>query len=327
MTARSQITVAESPQRAGDAAPAEAPGRFAGLRRARGVPFWACSLLLHGAVMAVLAHVVWRYEKAEAPDVVLALAVKAAPAPAPPVFLSAPKRNSVRMPPLPVEPPVKAPVRRVRPIKDVVPVVPRGTDVAAISADLAALAAIAALPPAPKAAPAEPEEPSGPAAPAAISAPAGTGEPAGSAATIAVGGESGARGGATAAAPAPGGAARAVVGGTAAGSGTGPSGGGSAQVYGVGEIDERPVRTRYIAPEFPSSARLRGLVGWVRLVFVVTAGGSVEDIAVAELHGTDDFAAAAREAATRWEFRPGRLNGRAVAVRCSVKITFRPPEA
>ncbi len=60
---------------------------------------------------------------------------------------------------------------------------------------------------------------------------------------------------------------------------------------------------------------------------MVTATGSVEDIVVAELHGADDFAEAARAAAARWEFRPGRLNGRAVAVRCSVKITFRPQEA
>ncbi len=300
-------------------------GRAAALRRARGAPFWAASLALHAAAAAVLAQVVWRCEQVEAPEVVLTLALT--PAPAPPAYLPEAKRNSVRLPAPPADPPLKAPARRARRIKEVVPVIPRGTDVAGITADLRDLAAIAALPAASKAAPAEEAPPSGRASPPAIGAPAGEGAGSGSGA-IAAGGEGGGAGGeAAAAAGASGEVAEAPAAGGAAGSGAEASGGGFAQIYGVGEIDEAPARTRYVPPEFPSSARLRGFVGWVRLVFVVTATGSVEDIVVAELHGADDFAEAARAAAARWEFRPGRLNGRAVAVRCSVKITFRPQEA
>jgi protein TonB len=106
---------------------------------------------------------------------------------------------------------------------------------------------------------------------------------------------------------------------------TGPRGPGRA-VYTLGEVDRPPERTVYVAPVYPAAARRRGLAGWVSLVFVVTREGRVEDVVVVDAEGGRRFEAPAVRAVRRWKFRPGRLEGEAVPVRCTVKINFRLEE-
>ncbi len=97
-------------------------------------------------------------------------------------------------------------------------------------------------------------------------------------------------------------------------------------IYTPGEVDRPPERTVYVAPVYPAAARRRGLSGWVSLAFVVSREGRVEDVAVMNSDGGRRFEEPAARAVKRWIFRPGRLNGEAVPVRCTVKINFRLEE-
>ena len=92
------------------------------------------------------------------------------------------------------------------------------------------------------------------------------------------------------------------------------------------DVDELPVRTRYVRPIYPPSARRLSLSGWVELEFVVGADGSTRDVRVTDSQGGSRFEEAAVLAVRQWGFRPGRVEGRAVPVRGSVKITFRLEE-
>jgi protein TonB len=57
-------------------------------------------------------------------------------------------------------------------------------------------------------------------------------------------------------------------------------------------------------PIYPSRARRRGLEGWVRLAFVVTARGQVEGLRVEASRPPGVFDKAAVEALKRWRFQP-----------------------
>jgi protein TonB len=97
-------------------------------------------------------------------------------------------------------------------------------------------------------------------------------------------------------------------------------------VYGLDDVDRGPVRVVYVRPLFPPSARRLGLSGWVQLEFVVTARGNVEAVTVAASEGGKRFEEPARRAVAQWVFRPARLAGRPVPVRCTVRIRFRLEE-
>lgn len=94
-------------------------------------------------------------------------------------------------------------------------------------------------------------------------------------------------------------------------------------IYGMGDVDERPVRTRKVEPLYPLSARRFGLTGWVRLEYVVTREGSVRDIQVIASHGGRRFEEAAVTAVRQWVYRPATLKGESVTVRGTVRITFK----
>jgi len=93
-------------------------------------------------------------------------------------------------------------------------------------------------------------------------------------------------------------------------------------LYDRGEVDEGPVRTRYVEPPFPLVARRRGLTGWVVVEFTVTEEGAVEKVKMVRSEGGKCFEEPALRAGERWRFRPARLRGRNVPVRCRVKILF-----
>jgi len=75
------------------------------------------------------------------------------------------------------------------------------------------------------------------------------------------------------------------------------------------------------APEFPETARARGLEGEVILKLVVTPAGTVGDIEV--LRGGEPFASAARDAVRSWRYVPAMLDGRRIGVYKIVKVPFR----
>ena len=80
-----------------------------------------------------------------------------------------------------------------------------------------------------------------------------------------------------------------------------------------------------LPPQYPPTALMRGLEGWVDLVFLVTAEGTVEEPTVVAAKPTRTFDAAARAAALHWRFRPVVRDGQPVPVRARMRIDFELP--
>src|SRR5262249_54905720 len=74
-------------------------------------------------------------------------------------------------------------------------------------------------------------------------------------------------------------------------------------------------RTHYVAPEFPTDARRRGIAGWVDLQFVVGTDGAVGELAVVGAQPVGIFEQAALEAVRRWHYAPVLRAGQAVSQR------------
>lgn len=77
-----------------------------------------------------------------------------------------------------------------------------------------------------------------------------------------------------------------------------------------------------LPPQYPLSARQRSIEGWVDVVFVVTAQGTVRDPEIIAAAPEGVFDRAAREAVLRWRFRPLQRGGKAVPARVSVRLDF-----
>ncbi|MCH8891603.1 MAG: TonB family protein [Myxococcales bacterium] len=81
---------------------------------------------------------------------------------------------------------------------------------------------------------------------------------------------------------------------------------------GTGGSDRDVVPLVRIEPQYPMSAKQRGVEGWVELRFTITAAGTVADIVVtASVPGTV-FDKAAVRAVSRWKYNPKVENGIAV---------------
>ncbi|WP_405226465.1 TonB family protein [Lentisalinibacter sediminis] len=72
----------------------------------------------------------------------------------------------------------------------------------------------------------------------------------------------------------------------------------------------KPVR-RY-APEYPRYELNRGRAGWVKLSFVVTEEGAVEDPIVEDSSGSPRFEEAALDVVRKWRYEPATLEGQPV---------------
>jgi protein TonB len=81
-------------------------------------------------------------------------------------------------------------------------------------------------------------------------------------------------------------------------------------------------RTRTVQPQYPESARKRGIEGWVELAFTVTPNGTVEDVEVRNASPADVFDDAAIRAIRGWRFEPVERNGERVAQRAMVRLRF-----
>jgi TonB family protein len=81
-------------------------------------------------------------------------------------------------------------------------------------------------------------------------------------------------------------------------------------------------RTSYVAPEFPTDARQRGIVGWVDLQFVVNTDGSVGELTIVGAQPVGIFEQAALDAVRRWHYAPVLRAGQAVSQRTRMRVRF-----
>src|SRR5438445_9904186 len=78
-----------------------------------------------------------------------------------------------------------------------------------------------------------------------------------------------------------------------------------------------------VLPEYPAQARSLRLEGPVVLEAMVMEDGSVHDIKLVSGHPT--LARAALDAVRQWRYQPYRLNGKPVAMRTEIRVTFKLP--
>jgi TonB family protein len=81
-------------------------------------------------------------------------------------------------------------------------------------------------------------------------------------------------------------------------------------------------RTRTVTPQYPDSARRKGIEGWVELAFTVGLNGSVSDVEVRNASPAEVFDDAAVRAVKQWRFEPVVRNGQIVEQRAMVRLRF-----
>ena len=67
-----------------------------------------------------------------------------------------------------------------------------------------------------------------------------------------------------------------------------------------------------VEPQYPMSAKQRGVEGWVELMFTITKAGTVTDIVVTASNPGTIFNKSAVQAVSKWKYNPKVENGTAV---------------
>ncbi|HET7203314.1 MAG TPA: energy transducer TonB [Steroidobacteraceae bacterium] len=89
----------------------------------------------------------------------------------------------------------------------------------------------------------------------------------------------------------------------------------------------KPVRTRYVAPEYPKAALAQGLDGKVRLRLTVNAEGKVADAVVVQANPPEVFDAAAIAAVRKWRFKSLGRPDSGIEATALVDVVFQPEQA
>ncbi len=78
-----------------------------------------------------------------------------------------------------------------------------------------------------------------------------------------------------------------------------------------------------IPPDYPKRAANRGIQGWVKIEFTITAKGTVKEAVVVEAKPGDIFDEAALKAISQWKFKEKIVNGVAVEQRAVQVLQFK----
>jgi protein TonB len=101
----------------------------------------------------------------------------------------------------------------------------------------------------------------------------------------------------------------------------GGGGGGSSSIFKLADLDHQPDPRYQAKPVYPFEMRHAGITGEVIVGFVVDAAGNVQS-AYAVSSTQREFESAAVQAVSKWKFKPGRKDGRAVSTRMQVPVVF-----
>jgi protein TonB len=80
----------------------------------------------------------------------------------------------------------------------------------------------------------------------------------------------------------------------------------------AGGSDRDVVPLVRVEPQYPMSAKQRGVEGWVELEFTITAAGTVTNIVVTASNPGTVFNRSAVNAVSKWKYNPKIVNGTAV---------------
>lgn len=93
--------------------------------------------------------------------------------------------------------------------------------------------------------------------------------------------------------------------------------------YSMTELDTPLTPLVKIPPIYPMKAMRRGIQGAVTVRFLVNARGLVEEPEIVESNPKDLFEAAVISCVSQWKFKPGTIDGMAVATLVQTTIRFR----
>lgn len=94
------------------------------------------------------------------------------------------------------------------------------------------------------------------------------------------------------------------------------------EFYGVGEIDYPLTPIVQMHPIYPMIAKRQGIEGWVKVKFLVTETGRVEQIGILDAQPKDIFDNAVIQCINAWRFKPGTVEGIPVKVWAETVIRF-----
>lgn len=83
-------------------------------------------------------------------------------------------------------------------------------------------------------------------------------------------------------------------------------------VFGLEEVDEAPSVLRSVQPEYPYTAKRKGVTGVVEIKALVGADGNVQSVSVISANPKGVFEDAVLMAVRKWKFRPGVKDGQNV---------------
>jgi protein TonB len=87
-----------------------------------------------------------------------------------------------------------------------------------------------------------------------------------------------------------------------------------------------PKIVRMVPPEYPNSARDRGIEGWVDLTLIVAPSGEVVDARVDAREGAKSFERAALAAVRKWKYEIEGASGSSTPLDVPVRVAFRLEE-
>jgi TonB family protein len=104
--------------------------------------------------------------------------------------------------------------------------------------------------------------------------------------------------------------------------GSAPPASGVVEPLRVGGNIRAPRKLKHTSPEYPASMRDAGLEGIVPIEATIGRDGTVTSVRNLSADVHPEFARAAADAVSQWEFSPTLLNGEAVEVRMAVTVRF-----
>ena len=93
------------------------------------------------------------------------------------------------------------------------------------------------------------------------------------------------------------------------------------KIHDIDALDQKPLARFQARPQYPYAMRRSGISGWAVIDFIVDTNGDVQN-AFAIRSSNREFEAAAVQAVSKWRFKPGQKDGRAVPTHMQVPIVF-----
>jgi protein TonB len=94
-------------------------------------------------------------------------------------------------------------------------------------------------------------------------------------------------------------------------------------LFSTSELDYPLQALVRIPASYPLRARRLGIEGWVKVQFIVTPEGRVRDIKVVAAEPKGVFESSVTRSVSQYRFKPGTVDGSAVAVRVITTIRFK----